>query len=68
LADVASNAFCEVSVAANNGDFDLQQVENFFYAMAEELHKNLGLPISPSVAWAKIRTELVRFETELASE
>ncbi len=66
--DAWVNAVCEVSCAANNGDLDLQQVENLFYPMAEQEHKKLGLPISPSLAWTKIKTELVKIKTELASE
>jgi hypothetical protein len=62
------NTAVEVSVIANNGGFDLQQVENLFYPMAQQEHKKLGLPISPYVAWATIKTELVKIETECSSE
>ena len=68
VGDAWVNAVCEVSCAANNGDLDFDQVENLFYSMAEQEHKKLGLPVSPSLAWTKIKTELAKIETELSSE
>jgi hypothetical protein len=47
-----------ITVVANELDLDLQQLETIFYPMAEQLHKSLRLPISPSVAWTKIKAGL----------
>jgi hypothetical protein len=53
-----------IADTADEIDLDLQRTESLFFPMAEQVHKKLGLPISPSVAWAKIKAELEKIETE----
>ena len=52
------NAADEISIIAESGEFNLQQMESSFFPMAEQLHKKLGLPISPPTAWTRIKAKL----------
>jgi len=47
-----------IRYVANELALDMQHLESLFYPMAEQIQKNLGLPVSPLAAWAQINTAL----------